>query len=122
MNGRQVKDKGGRPKGDPAAVRDITIGVRVNAAEREALNRKAKHMGMSPSQWLRMAALQRKLPPPPVPAANLEAYGVLSRLAINFNQVARSANEGRAVVSPSLLLGVREEIIKLQQALLGEAP
>lgn len=122
MNGRQIKDKGGRPKGDPAAVRDITIGVRVNAAEREALDRKAKHMGMSPSQWLRTAALDRKLPPTPVPEANREAYGELTRLAVNINQLARAANEGRAVVSPSLLLGVRKEIIQLQQALLGEAP
>lgn len=122
MNGRQAKDKGGRPKGDPAAVRKITIGVRVNTAEREALTRKAKHMGMSPCQWLRTAALERKLPPTPVPEANREAYGELTRLAANINQLARAANEGRAVVSPSLLLGVRKEIILLQQALLGEAP
>jgi len=120
MDGYQKKNKGGRPKGDPAAVRDATIGVRVNAAERAALSRNAKHMGMSPSQWLRTAALHRKLPPPPVPEANSEAYGELTRLAVNINQLARAANEGRAVVSSSLLLGVRKEIIQLQRTLLGE--
>ena len=122
MSGRQGKGRGGRPKGNPAAVRSITIGVRVNTSERETLNKKAKYMGMSPGQWLRTAALHRKLPPPPVPEANREAYGELTRLAVNINQLAHAANEGRAVVSSSLLLGVRKEIILLQRALLGEEP
>jgi len=111
---------GGRPKGDPSAVRRITIGVRVNAAEWETLQRKSSHMGMSPAQWLRTAALSRQLPPAPVPEANREAYGELTRLAVNINQIARAANEGRAVVSSTILLGVRKEIIRLQRALLGE--
>ena len=111
---------GGRPKGDPSAVRRITIGVRVNAAELETLQRKASYMGMSPAQWLRTAALSRQLPPSPVPEANREAYGELTRLAVNINQIARAANEGRAVVSSTILLGVRKEIIRLQRALLGE--
>lgn len=113
---------GGRPKGDPAAVRRLTIGVRVNPAEWEALQRKASSMGMSPAQWLRTAALKRQLPPLPMPEANRAAYGELTRLAVNINQIARAANEGRAVVSEALLLGLREEIIRLQRALLGEEP
>lgn len=112
--------KGGRPKGDPAAVRAVTIGVRVNAAEQEELLRKANDMGMSPAQWLRTAALSRQLPPQPIPKANLAAYRELTRLASNINQIAHAANEGRAVVSSTLLLGVRKEIIRLQRALLGE--
>ncbi len=112
--------KGGRPKGDPSVVRRITIGVRVNAAELEILRIKASHMGMSPAQWMRTAALRRQLPPPPVPEANRAAYAELTRLAVNLNQIARAANEGHAVVSSHILLGVRQEIIRLQRALLGE--
>lgn len=112
--------QGGRPKGDPLAVRRITIGVRVNAAEFEALKRKASFMGMNPAQWLRTAALQRQLPPPPVPEANREAYGALTRLAVNINQIARAANEGRAVVSLPMLHNLWQEVRRLQRALLGE--
>mgnify|MGYP003818038523 CR=1 FL=1 len=119
--GRLQGRKGGRPKGDPAVVRQLTIGVRVNTAEWEALQGKARVMGMSPAQWLRTAALKRQLPPPPMPEANRAAYGELTRLAININQIARAANEGRAVVSEALLLCLRGEIIRLQRALLGEA-
>ena len=112
--------QGGRPKGDPTAVRRITIGVRVNAAELEALRSKASFMGMSPAQWLRTAALKRQLPPPPVPEANREAYGALTRLAVNINQIARAANEGRADVSSSMLHRVWQEVRRLQRALLGD--
>lgn len=46
-----------RPKGDPAAVRSMTIGVRVTDAEYALLQEKAAAMAMSPAQWLREAAL-----------------------------------------------------------------
>ena len=110
---------GGRPKGDPSSVRRTTIGVRVNAAELELLRIKASHMGMSPAQWLRTASLQRQLPPPPVPEANRAAYAELTRLAVNLNQIARAANEGRAAVSSHILMALRKEVNRLQGALLG---
>ena len=43
------KGKGGRPKGDPAAVRASTIGVRVSADEYAALRAKTEQMGMTPA-------------------------------------------------------------------------
>ena len=55
------KGRGGRPKGDPSAVRASTIGVRVSAEEYAALRAKADQMGMTPAQWLREAALSRRL-------------------------------------------------------------
>ena len=73
------KVKGGRPKGDPAAVRDSTIGVRVSPAEYDALRAKAEQMSMTPAQWLRDAALTRRLPTPPVPAVNREQYAELAK-------------------------------------------
>ena len=41
------KGRGGRPKGDPSAVRASTIGVRVSAEEYAALRAKAEQMGAS---------------------------------------------------------------------------
>lgn len=120
---RQIrKGKPGRPKAEPGMLKEMIISIRLSRKEHEAILEKAKRMNIPPCQWLRTAALNRQLPPQPVPEANLAAYRELTRLAVNINQLARAANEGRAVVSPSLLLGVREEIIKLQRALLGEAP
>jgi len=118
---RQKEDskRGGRPAGVPDSVRRKTIGVRVNLAEWNLLKNKANIMGMNPAQWLRVAALKRQLPPQPIPEANRSAYAELGRLAVNVNQIAKGANEGRAVVSSDLLLGVKQEIMRLQSALLG---
>lgn len=114
------KPKGGRPKGDPAAVRVATIGVRVSPDEFSALRTKAEHMSMTPAQWLREAALTRRLPSPPVPAINREQYAELARLAANLNQLSRKANEGQAVtISDALLKLMIEETKRLRLALLG---
>lgn len=115
------KKRGGRPRGLPETVRRMTIGVRVNDAEWQTLQARARHMGMSPAQWLRTAALSRRLPPPPVPETNRAAYAELTRLAVNLNQISRAANEGRAVVSSNILLGLRREVLRLQAMLLGVA-
>jgi Zn-dependent protease with chaperone function len=114
------KSAGGRPKGDPAAVRTATIGVRVSASEYAALREKAAQMHMTPAQWLREAALSRRLPSPPVAAINREQYAELARLAANLNQLARLANEGqRVVVADGLLERLAGETKRLRLALLG---
>src|SRR5260364_119952 len=79
-----MKRKGGRPKGDPAALRVMTIGVRVSLDEYAALRQKAAQMSMTPAQWLREAALSRRFPSPPVPPVNRERYAELARLAAFF--------------------------------------
>ena len=114
------RGRGGRPKGDPAAVRHSTIGVRVSDAEYAALREKAAQMGMTPAQWLREAALSRRLPSPPVPPINREQYAELARLAANLNQLTRLANEGRPVtVADALLQQTIDEVRRLRLALLG---
>lgn len=114
------KGKGGRPKGDPSAVRTSTIGVRVSAEEYAALRAKAEQMGMTPAQWLREGALSRRLPSPPVPAINREQYAELARLAANLNQLTRLANEGQPVViAEALLQRLSAEVSRLRLALLG---
>lgn len=114
------KGRGGRPKGDPSAVRASTIGVRVSAEEYAALRAKAEQMGMTPAQWLREATLSRRLPSPPVPPINREQYAELARLAANLNQLTRLANEGRPVtVADALLLRLAGEVGRLRLALIG---
>jgi hypothetical protein len=114
------KAKGGRPKGDPAALRGATIGVRVSSSEHAALLERAARMHMSAAQWLRAAALTRALPPPPVAAINREQYVELARLASNLNQLTHLANEGsRVTVSDHLLLRLIDETRRLRRALLG---
>jgi hypothetical protein len=112
--------KGGRPKGDPAAVRAMTIGVRVSPSEYTDLKDKATQMGLTPAQWLRQAALSRRLPSPPVPAINRSVYADLARLSANLNQLARHANRGESVqVDADLLRRLAFEARQLRLALIG---
>ena len=114
------KPRGGRPKGAPETVRTATIGVRVSASEYALLRLKSEHMAMTPGQWLREAALTRRLPSPPVSAINREHYAELGRLAGNLNQLTRLANEGRPVtVADALLLRLSAEVRTLRLALIG---
>src|SRR5260364_277936 len=116
-----MKRKGGRPKGDPAALRVMTIGVRVSLDEYAALRQKAAQMSMTPAQWLREAALSRRLPSPPVPPVNRERYAELARLAANLNQIAHRANAGYAVtVADVFLRQLMEEVSRLRLALIGK--
>ena len=114
------KSKGGRRKGDPAAVRTAVIGVRVSASEYAALCERSVAMHMKPAQWLRVAALTRRLPSPPVAAINREQYVELARLAANLNQLTHLANMGRNVtVADGLLQRLLIETQRLRRALLG---
>ena len=114
------RGKGGRPKIDPAAVRRSTIGVRVSAAEYAALRTRAAEMNLTPAQFLREAALTRRLPSPPVPAVNREQYANLGRLAGNLNQLTRRANAGQNVIlTDPLVKLLLAEVNDLRQALLG---
>lgn len=67
-------------------------------------------MGMPPARWLRIAALARRLPPPPVPAINRAIYSELARMGVNLNQLARAANEGRLDGLPPVLLIWRQTV------------
>lgn len=114
------KSKGGRPKGDPGAVRSATIGVRVSADEYATLCQRAAHMHMAPAQWLREAALTRRLPSPPAAAINRDQYVELARLAANLNQLTHLANQGQNVtIASGLLERLIEETRCLRQALIG---
>lgn len=116
----RVRRKGGRPRLDPGSVRLVTIGVRVSLPELAELQAKAAFMGVTPAQWLRQAALVRRLPPAPVPAVNREQYVELARLSANLNQLAWHANRGEAViVDVDLLRRLGTEVRQLRLALIG---
>lgn len=89
------KRKGGRPKLPPADLRHMTLGVRVSDNEYQVIQEKADRLNMTPTQFLRAAAILRQLPPPPVPAINREQYTKLSRLSSNFNQLLKALHEIR---------------------------
>ena len=110
-----------RPKGDPANVRGMTIGVRVTDAEYAALREKAEALHITPAQWLRDAALKRRLPSLPAPAINIEEYGKLARLSANLNQLVRLAHEGRPVtIHEDMIRRLMDEVTRLRLALLGQ--
>ena len=110
-----------RPKGDPANGRGMTIGVRVTDAEYAALREKAEVLHITPAQWLRDAALKRRLPSPPVAAINIAEYGKLAGLSNNLNQLVKLAHEGRAVtINDAMLQHVLDEVTRLRLALLGQ--
>ncbi|NUZ09009.1 plasmid mobilization protein [Piscinibacter koreensis] len=116
------KRRGGRPRSAPADLRTATIGVRVSAAEYDALRAKSAAMAMTPAQWLREAALTRRLPAPPVAEINHEQYVELARLAANLNQLTRLANEGeRVTVATDLLIELKAEVKRLRFGLIGTA-
>ena len=110
-----------RPKGDPAAVRRTTIGVRVTDAEYAALQEKAATMALTPAHWLRDAALKRRLPSPPAPAINIAEYGTLARLSANLNQLVTLAHAGRSVtINEDMIHHLAEDVRRLRLALLGQ--
>lgn len=77
-------------------------------------------MHMKPAEWLRTAALSRRLPSLPVAAINRAQYAELARLAANLNQLTRLANEGgRVTVAPALLERLIAETRHLRLALIG---
>lgn len=119
MKKRRTKGHSGRPKVAPEKVRHLTIGVRLNAAELDAIQRKADSMGLPPTAWMRLAALSRTPPRPPVPMLNRQAYAELARLAGNLNQLTRAAHEGRLTAPPMTLHNLHNAVQALRLELLG---
>ena len=119
MKTRRRKGSSGRSKIAPEDVRQRTIGVRLNSAELDAIQRKADSMGIPPTTWMRHAALSRMALRPLVPKINIEVYGELARLANNVNQLTRAAHKERVNVPASLLAELHKAIQSLRLELLG---
>lgn len=118
MKNRRKTGVRGRPKIQPESIRR-TVGVRLNASEWDAIQRKADALGIRPTALLRLAALSRVMPRPATPAINRQAYAELARLAGNLNQLTRAAHEGRVSIAPTLLESVKRLVQELRLDLLG---
>lgn len=116
------KNKGGRPSIAKEKIRQKTIGVRVNQKEWDTLKQKSQELGISPAQFLRDAALKKRLPSPPAPELNRKAYAHLMHLASNINQVTRSVNSGNNELKQQYLRifeELKKAISQAQSQLLG---
>lgn len=116
------KHKGGRPAVSKEKIRFKTIGVRVNQKEWDTLKQKSQELGISPAQFLRDAALKKRLPSPPAPEINRKAYAHLMHLASNINQLTRSVNSGNNELKQQYLRifeEIKKAISQAQNQLLG---
>lgn len=118
MKERRPKGVRGRPKVAPENIRR-SVSVRLNGNEWASIRRKADAVGMTPTAWMRRAALSLAPLRAVVPAVNRKAYAELARLAANLNQITRAANEGRVSLSPVLFKLLRKEVQQLRLELLG---
>ncbi|MDD2967569.1 MAG: mobilization protein [Desulfovibrionaceae bacterium] len=110
---------GGRPPLEKKRVRNKSIGVRVNQAEWEELQRKAEYLNMSPATLLRISTLQRRMPSAPVPTINRKSYAALIRLSVNINQLVRAVHMGKRDIPLFLFLELKKELAHVQAQLLG---
>jgi Bacterial mobilisation protein (MobC) len=84
-------------------VRSEVVPIRFSKEERDSLLSQAKSFGVSLSEFVRRAALKRRLPPAPPPQINRDIYQELSRIGNNLNQVARKIHEGAVSVDLELV-------------------
>lgn len=93
--------------------RTAVVPIRFTISEREHLRANANEARLSLSEWVRRAALQRRMPPTTVPAVNLDTYQELCRVGNNLNQLMRAIHsEGRAIPEVITLLESLSLLVK----------
>jgi len=110
-----------RPKIAAEKLRTATIGVRVSPGEYAALREKAAALGQTPAQWLRTAALARRLPAPAAGPVNVATYRELGRIGTNLNQLAARLNAGEAPAARlrTALAELAEQLRRVRLEVLG---
>ena len=84
---------GAKTKRNDGAVRTIAWSVRFAVDECDQLKEKAYQAHTSVSEFIRRAALGRKvISPPPPPAVNIQTYRELSSIGNNLNQLVAAVN------------------------------
>ena len=112
--GRPLKRRRGPAPMAAADRRTHRVSVYLSDAELAALD--DLRGGVGRGRYLRNAALD--IPPPQIPAANIEAWRSLAPVASNLNQLARCANTDDA---PDIEV-VLTEIQNLRAAMIGFIP
>lgn len=113
------KRKGGRPKKDPATLRDRVFSVRFSEIELLEVMERAGACSQDPAVYVRNAALGRELRP--VPVVNREAWSTLGKFCGRISQVVASKKRGDPIFDFIGLDEFREMkalVVKLREALL----
>ena len=71
--------------------------VRMTVEERAILIGKAEKVGLSSSEFLRRAALSKRITVPPPSGVDFATRNELSRIGVNLNQMAKVLNAGGQV-------------------------
>ena len=106
-----------RPLLTHAEIRE-RIDLYLNAAERAAIETKAREAGLAVSAFIRKAALGQRIEAPQV--VNAARWGELARTTANLNQLAHAVNAGHASgVDPRLIEELADQVRRLRLELLG---
>jgi hypothetical protein len=111
----------GRPKlTDEERRTALTLNVRLNIGERGIVERKAREAGVTPTEWARLAALEKS---PPVrrviPEINREAWLELARLAAAFNTALGRFRAGEEGELATAFEALRDELAWVRNRLIG---
>ena len=85
--------------------------IRISSFEKKLLQAKAEEAGMSVSEFLRAAALNKQIKPPPT-SEQMEAYMLLKNFLFNFSRISNAFKQKDYAHLHSEILEVIEEIMK----------
>lgn len=113
--------KYGRPKLSDAERRTaLTLNVRLNAGEREIVERKAREAGVTPTEWARLAALEKSPPARRViPEINREAWLELARLAATLSTALGRLQTKDGGALAHKIESLRDELAGVRNYLIG---
>ncbi len=96
------------------------MNVRLNTGEREIVERKAREAGVTPTEWARLAALEKSPPARRViPEINREAWLELARLAATLNTALGRFQTGDGGELASTFEALRGELAGVRNQLIG---
>src|SRR2546421_12304977 len=112
---------GRRPLPDNQRRTAASLNVRFNRQEWKAIEEKAAAAGVTPTEWARLASLERDPPPRRVvPELNQSAWRELGRLAAALNGAKRRFRPGAEGGLRELFQAVRGELHVVRMQLKGE--
>ncbi len=103
-----------RPRKQVEQKRTRVIAFRVTDDEYASIERRAHKADIDIGDFVRHAALRKRITKPQTAPANFEAVNQLRRIGVNFNQIARALNSGGGSL-PSSFHALCERV----EALLG---
>ncbi len=104
-------------------VRSAVVPVRLSIEERSQHYEAARQFSVSISEFVRRAALKRRMPAAVVGEVNRETYRELCRIGNNVNQLMKAVNEGKVFgVDPKILAELRATIKEVGLQCVGVTP